>query len=129
MLLEPAKTFRGRSTTQITGDSDTCLSARTCPDSWASAMKEPRDIDKTSGRQRSEYQRRAPCPLSRPLVMQCVWMDGPISRLDKSYLMSAMSDAAGCYESHFAWNNSLGVRYKRLHGDNAPDLIKGESEQ
>eukprot|EP00966_Prymnesium_polylepis_P197485 4576399-Prymnesium_polylepis.1 len=28
MLLEPAKTFRGRSTTRITGDSGTCLSRR-----------------------------------------------------------------------------------------------------
>ena len=51
------------------------------------------------------------------------------SRLDKSYLMNAKSDAAGCYEAHFAWNNSPGVRYKRLHGDNAPDLIKGAAEQ
>eukprot|EP00966_Prymnesium_polylepis_P004059 92807-Prymnesium_polylepis.1 len=29
MPLAPAKSFRGRSTTRITGDSDTCLSART----------------------------------------------------------------------------------------------------
>eukprot|EP00966_Prymnesium_polylepis_P180829 4188092-Prymnesium_polylepis.1 len=43
--------------------------------------------------------------------------------------MSAKSDAAACYETHFAWNNSLGVRVKRFHGDTATDLIKGESEQ
>ena len=51
------------------------------------------------------------------------------SRLDRSYLMAAKSDAAGCLETHFAWNNSLGVRYKRMNGDNAPHLIKGNSEQ
>ena len=51
------------------------------------------------------------------------------SRLDRSYLMHAKSDASGCLETHLAWNNSLGVRYKRANGDNAPDLIKGESEQ
>ena len=51
------------------------------------------------------------------------------SRLDKSYLMHAKSEAACCYEAHFAWNNSLGVRYKNCHGDNAPDLIKGASEE
>eukprot|EP00966_Prymnesium_polylepis_P330409 7386061-Prymnesium_polylepis.1 len=48
------------------------------------------------------------------------------SRLDRSYLMHAKSEVGGCLETHFAWNNSLGVRY---NGDNAPDLIKGESEQ
>ena len=51
------------------------------------------------------------------------------SRLDRSYLMDAKSDAAACLEGHFAWNNSLGVRYKRCHTDNAPDLCKGESAQ
>ena len=49
------------------------------------------------------------------------------SRLDRSYLMHAKSDAPACIETHMAWNNSLGVRYKRCHTDNAPDLIKGDS--
>eukprot|EP00966_Prymnesium_polylepis_P300031 6933376-Prymnesium_polylepis.1 len=42
--------------------------------------------------------------------------------------MAAKSEAGGCLEVHFSWNNSLGVRYKRMNGDNAPDLIKGDSE-
>ena len=49
------------------------------------------------------------------------------SHLDRSYLMDAKSDAPACLEAHFAWNNSLGVRYKRCNTDNAPDLCKGGS--
>eukprot|EP00966_Prymnesium_polylepis_P117563 2717868-Prymnesium_polylepis.1 len=110
-------------------------------------MKEPRDIDNIRA-----TALRVPTQGAVPIAKaagDAMWVDGWSnqvghihggqkqvlgtfdlhSRLDKSYLMSAKSEAAGCYESHLAWNNSLGVRYKRLHGDNAPDLIKGESEQ
>ena len=53
----------------------------------------------------------------------------PYSHLDRSYLMDAKSDAPACLEAHFSWNHSLGVRYKRCHTDNAPDLCKGGSAQ
>jgi len=49
------------------------------------------------------------------------------SHLDRSYLMHSKSDAPACVESHLAWNNSLGIRYKRCQTDNAPDLCKGET--
>eukprot|EP00966_Prymnesium_polylepis_P326745 7382649-Prymnesium_polylepis.1 len=41
--------------------------------------------------------------------------------------MAAKSEAGGCLEAHFAWNNSLGVKCKQMNGDNAPDLIMGRS--
>ena len=49
------------------------------------------------------------------------------SHLDRSYIMHSKSDAAACIESHLAWNNSLGIRYRRCHTDNAPDLCKGDA--
>ena len=49
------------------------------------------------------------------------------SHLNRTYLMHSKSDAAACIESHMAWNNSLGIRYKRCHTDNAPDLCKGDA--
>ena len=49
------------------------------------------------------------------------------STLDRSYLMHRKSEAGGVIESHLSWNHHLGVRYKRGHTDNAPDLIAGEA--
>eukprot|EP00966_Prymnesium_polylepis_P072730 1688712-Prymnesium_polylepis.1 len=43
--------------------------------------------------------------------------------------MAAKSEAGDCLEAHFAWNYSLGVKYKQMHGDNAPDLIMGHSRE
>ena len=117
------------------------------PEAWGHALKEPRDVDNLRATAlRVPSQGTVPVAHA-PGDAMCVdgWSNqvGHIhggqkqvlgtfdlhSRLDKSYLMHAKSEAAGCYEAYFSWNNSLGVRYKNLHGDNAPDLIKGESEQ
>ena len=49
------------------------------------------------------------------------------STLDRSYLMHRKSDAGGVIGNHLSWNHHLGVRYKRGHTDNAPDLIAGEA--
>ena len=47
------------------------------------------------------------------------------SHLDRSYLMKFKSDAGAKIEGHLAWNNRYGVKCKRCHTDNAPDLIAG----
>ena len=117
------------------------------PESWASAMKEPRDIDNIrAAALRVPPKGAVPVTMAPGDIMSVDGWSNSVgrihcgqkqvlgtfdlhSRLDNSYLMHAKSDAAGCYEAHFAWNNSLGVGYKRLNGDNAGDLIKGETEE
>jgi hypothetical protein len=51
------------------------------------------------------------------------------SKLDRSYLIRAKSDAPTAIGQCLAWCNSLGVNVSRCHTDNAPDLCKGESAE
>eukprot|EP00966_Prymnesium_polylepis_P028088 649426-Prymnesium_polylepis.1 len=60
-------------------------------------MKEPRDIDNI---------RAAALRVLAQGTVPVAMAAGDAIRLDKSYLMSAKSDAARCCESHFAWNKS-----------------------
>jgi hypothetical protein len=51
------------------------------------------------------------------------------SKLDRSYLIRAKSDAPTAIDQCLAWCNSLGVSVTRCHTDNAPDLCKGQSAE
>ena len=51
------------------------------------------------------------------------------SKLDRSYLIRAKSEAPTAIAQCLAWCNSLGVNVSRVHTDNAPDLCKGGSAE